>query len=141
MTVELALKRMPHRGAMQLIETIRHADESSITCLAKTHSAPDYPLRVEGVLHSSALVELGAQAAAAHASLFGIGAAHAGLLLTLSNVEIGYTQPDQVAEPLQVWAERLHGDAGSARYRFRVMHGEAEMMLSGDAVLSMRAST
>ena len=124
MNVELALQRMPHRGAMQLIETIRHADDTSIQCLAKPHSAPDYPLRVEGVLHCSALVELGAQAAAAHASLFSIGAAHAGLLLTLSNVEIGDTQPDQIAEPLQIWAKRLHGDESSARYRFRVMHAK-----------------
>ena len=140
MNVELALQRMPHRGAMQLIETILQADDTSILCLAKPHITPDYPLRVEGVLHCSALVELGAQAAAAHASLFGVGAAHAGLLLTLSNVEFGDTQPDQITEPFQVWAERLHGDEGSARYRFRVMHGDAEMMLSGDAVLSMRAS-
>ena len=132
---------MPHRGPMQLIEAVLRADEDSVECRAKPHQASDYPLRVDGCLHNSALVELGAQAAAAHASLHGIGKAHVGLLLTLSNVEMGDVDADHCEDAMTVRAIRLHGDESSARYRFQVRHRETEMVLSGDAVLSMRAST
>ena len=140
MSYEVALERMPHRGPMQLIEAVLQADEDSVECRAKPHQASTYPLRVDGRLHNSALVELGAQAAAAHASLHGIGKAHVGLLLTLSNVEMGDTDADQCEDAMTVRAIRLYGDADSARYRLQVRRGDSQVILSGDAVLSMRAS-
>ena len=140
MNYDLALQRMPHRGAMQLIASVLEADQTVIRCQAKPHTMPSYPLRVEGRLHRMAFVELGAQAAAAHASLYGIGTAHVGLLLTLNGVEMGEADPETITTQLEIRAERLHGDEGSARYCFEVMGGDAGMVLSGGAVLSMRAS-
>ena len=67
--LETALARMPHRGAMRLIAGIVTADERAITCHTTDHRDPTYPLRLDGVLHTATLTELGAQAAAAHASL------------------------------------------------------------------------
>ena len=141
MSFEIALQRMPHRGEMLLIETVLEADEDSIRCQAKPHQTPHYPLRVDDKLPATALVELGAQAAAAHASLHGVGAAHVGLLLTLSGVEIGTISPDAAPDGLHIYAWREHGDKRSARYRFEVQTMYAETLLSGNAVLSMAATT
>ena len=73
MSLEAALARMPQKGAMQLLERILDLDKTTIRCLARDHRAADYPLRIEGRLMGASLVELGAQAAAAHASLHGVG--------------------------------------------------------------------
>ncbi|MEL7088565.1 MAG: phosphotransferase, partial [Planctomycetota bacterium] len=72
---------MPHKGPMQLIGAITHMDDNTIHAEPTDHTAPDFPLRIDGKLYTSALVELGAQAAAAHASIHGVGGAHAGLVL------------------------------------------------------------
>ena len=131
-----ALARMPHAGAMRLIAAIEGADRAGIRCRAIDHSAPDYPLRLDGVLHAAALVELGAQAAAAHASLYGTGAAHAGLVLALSDVELRCT-PIEDAQPLRIVADRLEQIEGAAAYRFTVLQSEAPLV-SGTVLLSMR---
>ncbi len=86
--LEIARARMPHRGKMQLIEEIAKIDAAHIRCVSTGHAAPGYALRLEGVLHASALVELGAQAAAAHASIHGMGGAHAGLVLSINELQI-----------------------------------------------------
>ncbi len=131
-----ALERMPHAGPMRLIEAIEFLDDTHIRCTAVDHAAGDYPLRLGGVLYVAALVELGAQAAAAHASLFGMGAAHTGLVLTLSAVTM---QGDEVhaPEPLAVEAKRLHGLDNAAGYRFSVSQAGANLV-TGETLLSMQ---
>ena len=96
-----------------------------------------FPLRTDGRLHAVALVEIGAQAAAAHASLHGIGTRHVGLLLALRSVEPG-TAPDSLPAPLTAEAARLGSGPEGARYRFRV-HGQGRTVVSGEATLSFRA--
>lgn len=127
---------MPHSGRMQLIGEIVATDKREIRCLATDHRAPSYPLRLGGRLYCCALVELGAQAAAAHTSLFGIGAAHTGLMLTLSNVAIG---PDLVEsdERLAVRAELLESFDAMALYRFAVSAGD-ERLVAGEVMLGMQ---
>ena len=137
----IALQRMPHTRRMMLLDHVVDAGDETITCSAKPHGGPGYPLRVEGRLHAMALVELGAQAAAAHTSLFGVGKAHVGLLLTVSGVEVHCSDADALKGPLEVTACRLHVDDQGARYGFRVCERAASVVpaLSGEAVLSMRA--
>lgn len=134
-----AFERMPHAGPMRLIEKIVSADAGEIMCIARDHSVASYPLRLDGVLHACALVELGAQAAAAHTSLFGIGGAHTGLVLALSNVEIFV---DQVADdaPLRIRAEQRQALDEAARYHFQVMNG-AGTVVAGDVLLSLQRRT
>lgn len=133
MTGEL-LERMPQKGPMLLIERVVEIDADRIRCLARDHGGADYPLRIDGELEPASLVELGAQAAAAHASAHGMGQHHAGLLLALRDVEI---TGDVGAGPLEVRAERLFFDEGGARYRFAV-GPEAAPVLSGEAMMKMR---
>lgn len=136
MTLDAALERMPHEGSMLLIEQVLEADPNHILCRAKDHRGPDYPLRINGRLLTVSLVELGAQAAAAHASLYGLGGAHAGLLLALHAVEFG---SDEVAveTPLIAEAIQIAFLDGGARYRFRVADGGSDL-IAGEAMLTMR---
>ncbi|MEM7744634.1 MAG: hypothetical protein AAF409_13085 [Pseudomonadota bacterium] len=132
--LEIARARMPHRGAMQLIEEIAEIDATSIRCISTGHTAAGHPLRLDGVLYVSALVELGAQAAAAHASVHGMGGAHAGLVLAMNDVEIHGIRVDAPRlEILATLAESIHG---AARYTFAV-DGPARL-LSGSLLLSMQ---
>jgi predicted hotdog family 3-hydroxylacyl-ACP dehydratase len=131
-----ALARMPHAGPMQLLDRIVSADAGEILCIVRNHRGASYPLRLDGVLHACALVELGAQAAAAHMSLFGIGGAHTGLVLALSNVEV---LVDRVADdaPLTVRAEQRQAFDDAARYHFAVMD-RAATLVAGDVLLSLQ---
>jgi len=133
--LEQALDRMPHRGAMRLIDEIVQIDEKAILCNAREHSDAEFPLRLNAVLYPSALVELGAQAAAAHASLFGLGAAHTGLILSLSGV---VCNRDAVPDDgqLVIRAERVRALDTAASYSFNVDAGD-DTILSGEVLLSM----
>ena len=130
-----ALARMPHSGAMRLIDAIEAADPNCIRCRATCHAAPDYPLRLDGVLYAAALVELGAQAAAAHASLFGLGAAHTGLVLAIGDLVLHRNRVDD-AGPLRMAAERVNQIDTAAAYRFSVIQN-GEPIVAGEILLSM----
>jgi predicted hotdog family 3-hydroxylacyl-ACP dehydratase len=138
MSLEAALARMPQKGAMQLLERILDLDKTTIRCLARDHRAADYPLRIEGRLMGASLVELGAQAAAAHASLHGVGGDHAGLLLSLYNVRIDLADADLAVGCFVIAAEQVFFDDGMARYRFSI-RDEAQERLCGEAMLKMQA--
>jgi predicted hotdog family 3-hydroxylacyl-ACP dehydratase len=132
-----ALARMPHEGRMLLIERVLFADAVRIRCRAGDHAAANHPLRIDGRLATLALAEIGAQAAAAHASLEAVGGAHAGLVLAFRDLRAA---TDEVAspDPLEAEAEALDVSAEGARYAFRVTQN-GDCLLSGVAMLSMRS--
>ena len=121
---------------MLLLEDIVSAEEDVIHCRARPHGDPDYPLRIDGILPTLSLVELGAQAAAAHASLFGIGGHHTGLLLALHAVEVGEEATTDTVVQFDAFATRLHFDEGGARYAFEIKADE-HLVLKGQAMLRM----
>ena len=125
---------------MRLIRTIISADDTRIHCLAKDHTKLDYPLRLDGVLYAATLAELGAQAAAAHASLFEMRGAHTGLLVALQDVEFPTQEVGNEHCRLDVFAEQLQFSGNSAIYRFRVSSGSADL-LNGRATLTMKRET
>lgn len=133
---DLILARMPHAGSMRLIERILHIEEDEISCAASNHLAATYPLRIEGVLYPSVLVEIGAQAAAAHSSIHGIGARHVGLLLGVQEMAIHRLDPNRT-EPLHAWAKRLEHAETSAHYSFLVSQADAPVV-EGTLLLQMR---
>jgi len=138
MRLQDGLDRMPQKGAMLLIEEVVSAEATLIHCIARDHTSADYPLRIEGRLAPMSLVELGAQAAAAHASLFGVGGHHAGLLLALHDVKIADRAMPVDGERFHVHATQLYFDEVGARYSFKVTTGQHEI-LSGQAMLKMEA--
>ena len=129
---------MPQKGPMLLIERIVSADETTIHCIARDHMAADYPLRINGRLMPVSLVEIGAQAAAAHASFFGISGHHKGLLLALHGVEIVDGAPHESGEQLHARATQLHFDDTGARYSFEIT-AAGRLVLNGQAMLKMEA--
>ena len=131
-----ALARMPHRGDMRLIDEVVAAGPDNIHCRARPHDAADYPLRLDGLLYGASLAELGAQAAAAHASLFGMGSAHMGLVLSFSDLDVHCNLVETVV-PAEVRAERLSSMDGASLYRFEVTTG-GETIVCGDVLLSIR---
>ncbi|MBY8974893.1 hypothetical protein KHP62_03670 [Rhodobacteraceae bacterium NNCM2] len=138
MTHAQALDRMPQKGAMRLIEEIVSIGPDKIHCIARDHAEADYPLRIGGDLLAVSLVELGAQAAAAHASLHGVGGHHAGLLLALNGVSVPGSGLVETAERLHAHAEQLQFGEAGARYSFEV-HAGGEILISGQAMLMMQA--
>lgn len=138
MTIERAFERMPQKGPMLLLDSIIVIGETSISCRVRDHRSPSYPLRIEGRLMGGSLVELGAQAAAAHASMHGMGGSHAGLLLALHDVTITLADADKAVGLFTCTAERLYFDDGFARYGF-VIRDEIEDRVYGEATLKMQA--
>ncbi|MEM7120263.1 MAG: phosphotransferase [Pseudomonadota bacterium] len=138
MNVQHALDMMPQKGTMRLLERIDDADATAITCRARDHRDPDYPLRLDGKLMGVTLVELGAQAAAAHASLHGVGGHHTGLLVTLQDVTVDRPDGDAAIGCFVAHAEQLFFDEGVARYRFAVRDERGDYV-RGEAMLKMRA--
>ncbi|MEH6755668.1 MAG: hypothetical protein V7788_16065 [Alphaproteobacteria bacterium] len=138
MSFSVALDRMPQKGPMLLIDEVLSTSEESIVCRAKDHRNADYPLRIEGALMPVTFVELGAQAAAAHASLHGIGGHHAGLLLALHNIDVLKSSEEFADGTLEACADRLYFDETGARYRFTVRDGSGDILV-GEAMLMMQA--
>jgi predicted hotdog family 3-hydroxylacyl-ACP dehydratase len=131
-----ALEKMPHAGPMRLIEEIVSASAEEIRCIARDHSADSYPLRLDKVLHCCTLVELGAQAAAAHTSLYGACGAHMGLVLAFRNVEV-FRDRIEGDGPLTIWAEQRQSLEDAAQYRFEVMDRDGAVV-AGDILLSLQ---
>ena len=137
MTLNDALERMPHMGAMRLIEQITSATEAEIHCLGVPHGDAAYPLRLGGILYTANLVELGAQAAAAHASMGELKGNHTGLLIGLQNITLFTSTVPEGPENLRVTARQLHFDGNGALYDFEIGSQE-QIYIQGRATLKMQ---
>ncbi|MEP2717956.1 hypothetical protein [Pseudophaeobacter sp.] len=137
MSFDTLLERMPHKGAMRLIERIISVSETEIHCLGVPHDKADYPLRLNGVLYTANLVELGAQAAAAHASTGELKGNHTGLLIGLQNVNLMTSTVIDCSDTLHITARQLHFDGNGALYDFEV-GSQGQKCIEGRATLKMQ---
>lgn len=110
------LSHLPHQGAMNLLDRIVAWDATSIRACATSHRADANPLRRGGVLPIAAGIEYGAQAAAAHGALVGMGGA--GLLASVRSVRFHAARLDDRQAELDVVAEQLGGGDAGVLYRF-----------------------
>ncbi|MEO5813559.1 MAG: phosphotransferase [Rhodanobacter sp.] len=117
---------IPHAGTMCLLDGVLSWDERSIHALSASHARADNPLRSAQGLHAIHLAEYGAQAMAVHGALLaraqGATTPRPGLLVSLRDVQLVEEYVDQLDGNLDVHAECLHADSGSAQYAFRVEH-------------------
>lgn len=135
-------KRVPHQGAMCLLERVTRWDAQQICCEATSHRSPDNPLRAHGRLGAACGVEYAAQAMAVHGALVAeqqsSTAATVGYLVSVRAVELHVDRLDEVQAALDIRAERTSGDTGTVLYSFTVQ-GDGRLLVSGRAVVVLDA--
>jgi predicted hotdog family 3-hydroxylacyl-ACP dehydratase len=134
---------IPHAGTMCLLDEVVAWDALHLHARTASQARADNPLRSDGRLRAVALCEYGAQAMAVHGGLVaranGARAAP-GFLASLREVELAVARIDTLTGVLDVFAERLLGDAGAWQYAWQVAHagrvigrGRAAVVTAGAA--------
>ncbi|MBK1838568.1 phosphotransferase [Azospirillum sp. YIM B02556] len=130
---------IPHAGTMCLLDGVLAWDRSRIRCIARSHRAPDNPLRHAGRLAALCGVEYASQAMAVHGGLTSGGERPpAGYLASLRDLACHVARLDDIAEDLIIEAENLTGEGSRMIYGFSVTAGGREL-LSGRAAVVIDA--
>lgn len=111
--------KLPHAGAMRLLEQVLDWDHTTIHCATASHCSPANPLRHHGALSALHAVEYAAQAAAVHGVLSAMLDDGPMLLLAaVRDLELDVARLDTLPSPLRVsaWLEARAGF--NASYRF-----------------------
>ena len=140
-------RRIPHQGAMCLLDAVLSWSGEGIRCETRSHADPAHPLRAYGRLGAACGVEYAAQAMAMHGALVaeGLGRPPAetqsrgGYLAGLRAVTLHVERLDDVPGPLTVAAQRITGDANTVLYSFTLDAGN-QPLLSGRAIVVLDAS-
>ena len=131
---------IPHAGRMCLLDRVVAWDANSVLCSADSHRRPDHPLRQFDRLGAACGIEYAAQAMAVHGAL--LAGLHAervavpGMLVSMRGVTLHVTRLDDVAEALQVRAQRLGSSEDLLLYSFSVSAG-ARALLDGRASVKL----
>jgi predicted hotdog family 3-hydroxylacyl-ACP dehydratase len=114
--------RIPHHGSMCLLAAVDGWDADAIRCRATSHRDAGNPLRDDAGLPATAAIEYAAQAMAVHGALVaaGDGAPRAGYLASVRSVELAVARLDDLADELEIRAERLSGNDAQILYGFTV---------------------
>jgi predicted hotdog family 3-hydroxylacyl-ACP dehydratase len=117
--------RVPHAGAMCLLERLLRWSGDDIVCSVRDHDSADHPL------------ELASQAMALHGALAaGPGAAATpGFLASARDLALHVPRLNDRPGPLQVHATRLAGDRGQAIYRFELHDAAGALLAEGRATV------
>jgi len=127
-------RRVPHAGAMCLLDTVTRWDASCIECEA---AAPigGHPLARDGGVPAVAAVEYAAQATAVHGALLDeTGASRRGMLAKLSDVEIA---PRCIDGALTIRAELIGRSDAGCMYSFAV-HDARSCCASGRLLVALQ---
>lgn len=117
--------RIPHQGDMCLLDAVDAWDAQRIVCRASSHRDAANPLRAENRLGAANGIEYAAQAMAVHGALLAAGEARpkAGYLTSVRSVRLYVDRLDDLADELDIVAERLSGDAISVLYAVTLSAG------------------
>ena len=122
--------RVPHAGAMCLLDAVMQWDSTRITCIACAPSV-GHPLARDGTVPAVAAVEYAAQATAVHGALLDAQVVpRAGMLAKLSNVELHTACIPADSGPLNVRAELLNRGVSGCLYAFEIA-GRRQRIASG----------
>ncbi|GAB1369648.1 phosphotransferase [Azonexus hydrophilus] len=132
--------RIPHQGSMCLLDAVLAWDSGQIHCRASSHRQPDNPLRAAARLGAACGIEYAAQAMAVHGALLAPEGAppRPGYLASVRSVQLAVDRLDDLAQDLDIVAERLSGDEHNILYHFRVEHA-GDLLLSGRAAVMLVA--
>lgn len=129
--------RVPHGGAMCLLDGLLWWTADAIMCRAGDTAAAHHPLRLHGVLPAASAIEYASQAMALHGNLCAAeGAApRPGFLASARGVRFFVERLDDAPRPLSVHATRVAGDAGHAMYRFELLDALGALLVDGRATV------
>lgn len=129
--------RIPHAGAMCLLDSVLSWDGKYIACTTGSHRAADNPLRRDGRLHTICGVEYAAQAMALHGGLASGAQARArvGYLASLRELVCRVAYLDAIEGDLLVEAEQLLDEGSRVIYRFTLGGKDGELMSGRAAVV------
>lgn len=124
--------RVPHTGAMCLLEAMESCSTDEIVCRIGHHAAASNPLRLDDRLPAASALEYASQAMALHGSLATSGKPPtSGFLASARDLRLHVERLDEAAGPLRVRAQRLAGDSGQAMYRFELRDGTGRLLVEG----------
>lgn len=134
--------RIPHQGSMCLLDAVTEWSEAAIRCTAASHRSPTNPLQAEGRLGAACGIEYAAQAMAIHGALLGApdSRPRRGFLASVRNVDFWVERLDDVADDLDVVAERFAGDDNNVLYQFSVRAGD-RLLLAGRAAVVLNGES
>jgi predicted hotdog family 3-hydroxylacyl-ACP dehydratase len=113
--------KLPHSGAMCLLDRVLDWDPESIRCTSTSHCSPDNPLRRDGILSAAHAVEYAAQAAALHGVLGSVLDGGPVLLLAaVRDLRLDVTRLDTLPRPLRISAVLRGRSGANAIYVFRL---------------------
>lgn len=132
--------RIPHQGAMCLLEAVVACSETAIDCRASSHRDPTNPLRADGRLGAANGIEYAAQAMAVHGALLADQhtAPRQGYLASVRSVRLLVERLDDLPGTLDIHAERLSGDTNHILYQFALSHA-GQLLLDGRAAVILDA--
>jgi predicted hotdog family 3-hydroxylacyl-ACP dehydratase len=130
-------RRIPHSGAMCLLERLESWNDDSIHCTTTSHALATNPLRTASGLLSPCLIEYAAQAMALHGGLIAPEGSEpsAGFLASARGVRLSVERIDDIAGALHVHAARSAGDASQVLYEFAVKDAQGRPLAEGRAVV------
>lgn len=133
--------RIPHSGAMCLLDALQSWSADVIRCTATSHRDAANPLRSAGRLHAAVAVEYASQAMALHGSLCAAAGAapQAGFLASVRGVRLRVPRLDGIDGPITITAERLAGDAGQAIYTFTLHDVQGRLLVDGRATVILNS--
>jgi predicted hotdog family 3-hydroxylacyl-ACP dehydratase len=125
--------RVPHRGAMCLLDAMEACSADAIVCRIVNHADVRNPLRLDQQLPAASALEYASQAMALHGSLAAAGGKPptSGFLASARDLRLHVERLDTAPGPLRVRAQRLAGDAGQAMYRFELRDAHDKLLVEG----------
>ena len=134
--------RIPHAGAMCLLDRVLSWDAEGLCCRATSHRAAGNPLRAGGRLGILCGIEYAAQAMAVHAALLAgsQSAPAAGFLASVREARWSLDRLDGVEGDLEVQAARISGDGAGVLYTF-ALRADGATILEGRAGVILDAET
>lgn len=132
--------RIPHQGAMCLLQQVEEWDAQRICCSAVSHRALDNPLRAHGRLAAACGIEYAAQAMALHGALSAQrdAAPRLGYLASVRGAVLHVGRLDDLAADLAVAAVRFSGDGKHVLYDF-TLRAAGRLLVEGRAAVILDA--
>lgn len=133
--------RIPHQGAMCLLDGVVSWSAERAHCRASSHRDPANPMRHGDRLGALCAIEYAAQAIAVHAALIDNLSARpqAGYLTSARAIELQVARLDDIAADIDIEVERLSGDDRSVLYGFSISAAK-QPLATGRAAVVLDAS-